>query len=114
MVGGIPNVSRAGSLIAMQPQPRRIVILGGGFGGVYTAQALERLLKNDQSTEVTLVSKENYFTFQPMLPEVISGEIGLLDTVSPLPMRDTECGKLVPGFRLSGEKLSPFKRNFRR
>ncbi|MBS0266155.1 MAG: FAD-dependent oxidoreductase, partial [Planctomycetes bacterium] len=63
---------------------RRIVILGGGFGGVYTAQALEKLLKNDPGTEVTLVSKENYFTFHPMLPEVISGEIGLLDTVSPL------------------------------
>lgn len=68
----------------MPANTRRIVILGGGFGGVYTAQALERLLKNDPSTEVTLVSKENYFTFHPMLPEVISGEIGLLDTVSPL------------------------------
>jgi NADH dehydrogenase len=68
----------------MQSIARRIVILGGGFGGVYTARALEKSLKNDPSTEITLVSKENYFTFHPMLPEVISGEIGLLDTVSPL------------------------------
>lgn len=68
----------------MQPATKRIVILGGGFGGVYTARALERALKNDPTTEVSLISKENYFTFHPMLPEVISGEIGLLDTVSPL------------------------------
>ncbi|MBI3863641.1 MAG: FAD-dependent oxidoreductase [Planctomycetia bacterium] len=68
----------------MQPNTRRIVILGGGFGGVYTARALERALKNDPAAEVSLISKENYFTFHTMLPEVISGEIGLLDTVSPL------------------------------
>lgn len=68
----------------MPSSARRIIILGGGFGGVYTARALEGLLRNDPSVEVVLVSKENYFTFHPMLPEVISGEIGLLDTVSPL------------------------------
>lgn len=68
----------------MQSSVRRIIILGGGFGGVYTARALEALLRDDPSVEVVLVSKENYFTFHPMLPEIISGEIGLLDTVSPL------------------------------
>ncbi len=71
----------------------RIVILGGGFGGVYTAQALEKLLRGDTSVEVSLVSSENYFTFHPMLPEVISGEIGLTDTVSPL-------HRMVPQTRL--------------
>lgn len=68
----------------MQSNATRIVILGGGFGGVYAARALERILREDPATEVSLISKENYFTFHPMLPEVISGEIGLLDTVSPL------------------------------
>jgi NADH dehydrogenase len=58
--------------------------LGGGFGGVYTGMALERLLRRDPSVEVVLVNKENYFTFQPMLAEVVSGDIGILDTVSPL------------------------------
>ena len=62
----------------------RILILGGGFGGVYTAMTLERLLKRDPSAEIGLVSKENYLVFQPMLPEVISGSIGILDTITPI------------------------------
>jgi NADH dehydrogenase len=70
----------------MRPVARkqRVVILGGGFGGVYTAQALERSLGKRDDYEIVLVNKENYFVFQPMLPEVISGTIGLLDTVSPI------------------------------
>jgi NADH dehydrogenase len=63
---------------------KRIVILGAGFGGVYTAQNLEKLLGRKDDFEIILVNKENYFVFQPMLPEVVSGSIGLLDTVSPL------------------------------
>jgi NADH dehydrogenase len=62
----------------------RVVIVGGGFAGVFTAQALEEQLGDRDDVEVLLVSRENYFVFQPMLPEVISGSIGLLDTVSPL------------------------------
>jgi len=63
---------------------KRIVILGGGFAGVYTAKYLEKALGRGDEFEITLVNKENYFVFQPMLPEVISGSIGLLDTVSPI------------------------------
>ena len=62
----------------------RIVILGGGFAGVYAALALEKALGARDDYEIVLVSKENYFVFQPMLPEVISGSIGLTDVVSPL------------------------------
>jgi len=68
-------------------QPTRILILGGGFGGVHTALTLEKLLKRelrDRTVEVGLVSRENYMVFQPMLPEVISGSIGLLDTITPI------------------------------
>ena len=65
-------------------QRKRILILGGGFGGVYTAMTLEKLLKMDSSVEIGLVSKENYLVFQPLLPEVISGSIGILDTISPI------------------------------
>ncbi|MCI0485784.1 MAG: FAD-dependent oxidoreductase [Blastocatellia bacterium] len=63
---------------------KRIVILGGGFGGIYTAKYLEKALGRRDDYEITLVNKENYFVFQPMLPEVISGTIGILDTVSPI------------------------------
>lgn len=68
----------------------RIVILGGGFGGVYTALALESALRSRDDYEIVLVNNENYFVFQPMLPEVISGTIGLTDVVSPL-------RRLLPG-----------------
>ena len=62
----------------------RIVVLGGGFAGIYTAMALEKAMDGRDDFEVVLVNKENYFVFQPMLPEVISGTIGMLDVVSPI------------------------------
>src|SRR3954465_9123004 len=62
----------------------RIVVLGGGFAGIYTAMELEKLMDGKDDFEVVLVNKENYFVFQPMLPEVISGTIGMLDAVRPL------------------------------
>ncbi len=65
-------------------RPKSIVILGGGFGGVYTAMQLERLLKRERDTEITLINRENYLVFQPMLSEVISGSIGILDTIVPI------------------------------
>jgi len=69
----------------MREQTRpRVVILGGGFGGVYTARYLEKALGRRDDFDILLVNKENYFVFQPMLPEVISGSIGILDTVSPI------------------------------
>jgi NADH:quinone reductase (non-electrogenic) len=67
--------------------PTRILILGGGFGGVYTALHLEKQLHREireGRVEVGLVSRENYIVFQPMLPEVISGSIGLVDTITPI------------------------------
>ncbi len=71
----------------MNERPTRILILGGGFGGVYTAVTLEKLLAREiraGAVELGLVSRENYFVFQPMLPEVISGSIGILDTITPI------------------------------
>jgi NADH:quinone reductase (non-electrogenic) len=70
-----------------ESRPTRILILGGGFGGVYTALTLERLLKRELrrgEVELGLVSRENYIVFQPMLPEVISGSIGITDTITPI------------------------------
>lgn len=62
----------------------RIVVLGGGFAGIYTAMELEKRMDGQDDFEVVLINKENYFVFQPMLPEVISGTIGMLDVVSPI------------------------------
>ena len=60
----------------------RIVVLGGGFGGMYTARALRRRL--GKSAEIELINAENYFVFQPLLPEVGAGSITPAHAVSPL------------------------------
>jgi NADH:ubiquinone reductase (H+-translocating) len=65
-------------------QTTRVVVLGGGFGGVYTALHLERLAAKGVPLRVSLANRENYLVFQPMLAEVIAGDVGILDTVSPL------------------------------
>ena len=67
--------------------PTRILILGGGFGGVYAALALEKLLRHELrrgTAEIALVNRVNYMVFQPMLPEVMSGSIGLTDAITPI------------------------------
>jgi NADH dehydrogenase len=65
-------------------RPVRVVVLGGGFGGVYTALHLERLVAAGAPVDATLVNRENYLVFQPMLAEVVAGDVGILDTVGPL------------------------------
>ena len=67
----------------MSPNPTQVLILGGGFAGVYTARYLEKLLRSEEAS-ITLINRENYWVYQPMLPEVISGSIGLTNVVSPI------------------------------
>ena len=54
-------------------QPARILILGGGFGGVYTARRLEHLWRGSDSVRITLVNRDNYFVMTPLLFEAGSG-----------------------------------------
>jgi NADH dehydrogenase len=68
----------------MQPKPTRILILGGGFGGVYTAVELEKIFGRDRSVEITLVSRENFFLFTPMLHEVAASDLDLAHIVNPI------------------------------
>ena len=62
----------------------RLLILGGGFGGVEAARRLERLLRGRDDVEVTLVSRDNFFLFTPMLHEVAASDIDITHIVSPL------------------------------
>jgi NADH dehydrogenase len=59
----------------MENKPTRIVILGGGFGGLYTALHLEKTLARDPNVEITLVNRENFFLFTPMLHEVAASDL---------------------------------------
>ena len=59
--------------VAVQERPKnRVVILGGGFGGVSVAKRLEQIYSRDDSMEITLVSESHYLLFTPMLAEVAS------------------------------------------
>jgi len=59
--------------------PHQVVIIGGGFGGLYTAKALRRAPVN-----VTLVDKRNFHLFQPLLYQVATGTLSPADISSPL------------------------------
>ena len=61
----------------------RVVILGGGYGGVYTALKLQKAARRGQ-IHLSLVSQENYFLAQPMLAEVVSGSIEPPHIVNPI------------------------------
>jgi NADH dehydrogenase len=57
------------------PLPQRVVILGGGFAGVATAQELEKLCRDNHYIEITLVCQTNHLLFTPMLAEVTAGGV---------------------------------------
>ena len=62
----------------------RILILGGGFGGVYTARRLDQIFAHRDDVEITLLSGENFLLFTPMLAEVVSSSIEASHIISPI------------------------------
>jgi hypothetical protein len=62
----------------------RILILGGGFGGIYAALEMEKHLARRPNVEVTLITRDNFFLFTPMLHEVAAGDPELSTIVNPL------------------------------
>ena len=64
-----------GEAATIPTTPLRIVILGGGFAGMRTAERLEALLKRIPGATVTLVSETNSLLFTPMLAEVAGGSL---------------------------------------
>jgi NADH:quinone reductase (non-electrogenic) len=62
----------------------RIVVIGGGFGGVATVRHLERVLRRHTDIEITLVSRENFFVLTPLLFEACSGRLELRHCAQPI------------------------------
>jgi NADH:ubiquinone reductase (H+-translocating) len=65
-------------------QQKRILILGGGFAGIQVLVQLQKAFQNDIGVDLTLVSRDNFFLFTPMLPEVSSGMIETRNIVTPV------------------------------
>ena len=62
----------------------RILILGGGFAGVEAARYLDRTAAKRANVEVTLVSRDNFSLFTPMLHEVVASDLEPADICNPL------------------------------
>jgi len=62
----------------------RVLILGGGVGGMYTALEFERALARGAKLDVTLVNHDNFFLFTPMLHEVAASDLDITNIVSPI------------------------------
>ena len=61
-------------------EPHRVVIIGGGFGGLYAA----RQLGKDRRVDVTLVDRRNFHLFQPLLYQVATGALSPGEIAQPL------------------------------
>src|SRR6201997_762613 len=62
----------------------RILILGGGFAGLHAAIHLDDTLARDPDVEITLVNRDNFFLFTPMLHEVAASDLDLTNIVNPV------------------------------
>jgi len=76
----IEQPSLAAAPVAAKAGPHQVVIVGGGFGGLYAAQQLGQA----QDVEVTLIDKRNFHLFQPLLYQVATGGLSPGDIASPL------------------------------
>jgi len=63
----------------MKETPKRVVIVGGGFGGLYAAKTL-----SNEAVEVTLIDRKNHHTFQPLLYQVALAVLSPAEIASPL------------------------------
>lgn len=62
----------------------KILILGAGFGGVQTATELERHFPSNHDIDITLVSRDNFLLFTPMLHEVAASDLDITTIVNPI------------------------------
>jgi len=76
--GGLPGSASGTDCVS------RVLILGGGFGGIYAAIELERALGARLDISITLVTRDNYFLFTPMLHEVAASDLEMNTIVNPL------------------------------
>jgi len=77
--------------------PKRIVIIGGGFGGVKCAQILRQRLRPGDA-DITLFNRENHLVFSPLLADAVGSSLSLDDVIVPL-------RQLLPGVHCRTEEI---------
>ncbi|MCT9931605.1 NAD(P)/FAD-dependent oxidoreductase [Planotetraspora sp. A-T 1434] len=86
----------------MNRKSKHIVIVGGGYVGLYTGLRLQRTLRRelrDGSVRITLIDPQSYMTYQPFLPEAAAGNISPRHVVAPL-------RRVLPKVRILNGKVS--------
>lgn len=68
------QVPAPGKFSVMAPHPPHILVVGGGYVGMYTALRLQRRLRAGEAT-ITVVDPQSYMTYQPFLPEAAAGNV---------------------------------------
>src|SRR3712207_1891803 len=63
---------------------KKVLIVGGGFGGYTAATDLCNLVRNREDVGVLVLAKNNYFTFWPMVPGIVSSDIDARNVAQPL------------------------------
>ncbi|MGH4026783.1 MAG: NAD(P)/FAD-dependent oxidoreductase [Pseudonocardiaceae bacterium] len=69
--------------MAQRADPTRILVVGGGYVGMYTALGLQKKLRKDEAT-ITVVDPQPNMTYQPFLPEAAAGSVEPRHVVVPL------------------------------
>ncbi|MEE9225650.1 MAG: NAD(P)/FAD-dependent oxidoreductase, partial [Bacteroidota bacterium] len=68
----------------MKSERKHLMILGGGFGTLPMIKIFEKAFAGDESLKISIISRENFFLFTPMLSEVASGSIETRHIVHPI------------------------------
>jgi NADH dehydrogenase len=95
----------------MSKQPARICILGGGFGGLYTALRLDSLpWEQAEKPEIVLVDQSDRFVFTPLLYELLTGELQAWEIAPNFPelLRSTNvrfCQGIVSGIDIEQQRV---------
>jgi NADH:ubiquinone reductase (H+-translocating) len=72
--------------------PNKVLVVGGGFAGYTAAKTLCELTKDRDDVGVLVLSRENYFTFWPMVPGIVGSEVDIENVAQPVRRRLIELG----------------------